>query len=229
MLRPAMPHDDDSEDSVRSPITEPTVRALAHGAVGPGRVTTYAALGAAAGSVPIPWVPDLLSRRVRGALTADIAARHGLSITPEARDILAEPAGTEGPRGMGAQAMRFFVRRVLGRFGPLAVVPTVRTAIETFVLGHLFARYLDAARTERAARIDVEEARQVRQAIDKAVGLALSPEMRSTIEVAPRPPEDLRDGLTKMIDGVLMTFASAPEWVLHRLEAAFDEAIARSR
>jgi hypothetical protein len=224
-----MTHPDDSEDAVRSPITEPTARALAHGAVGPGRVTTYAALGAVASSVPIPWVPDLLARRVRGALTADLAARHGLSVTSEARDILCEPAGTEGPRGMGAQAMRFFVRRVLGRFGPLAIFPTVRSAIETFVLGHLFARYLDTARIERAARIDVEEARQVRLAIDKALALALSPEMRSSIDVAPRPPEELRDGVTQMIDGLLMTFASAPEWVLKRLEAAFDEAIARSR
>ena len=224
-----MPPRDETEAAVSSPMTEPATRSLAHGAVGAGRVSTYAVLGAVAGSVPVPWVPDLLTRRVRGALTTDIAARHGLSITSEARDVLAEPAGTEGPRGMGKQAMRFFVRRVLGRFGPLAVVPTVRSAIETFVLGHLFSRYLGASRTERAVRIDVEEARTVRQAIDKAVGLALSPEMRSQIDVAPRPPEELRDGLTQMIDGVLMTFASAPEWVLHRLEAAFDEAIARGR
>ena len=134
-------------------------RGLARPVVGPGRVGTYAAIGAVAGAVPLPWLPDVFARRVRGALVQDLVGRHGLSITPEARDLLAEPAGTEGPRGLGAQAVRFVTRRLLGRFGPLAIVPPIRSGLETFVLGHLFARYLDAARTERAARIDVEEAR----------------------------------------------------------------------
>src|ERR1700733_4865432 len=133
-------------DPERDELSEPVARGLAMQPVGPGRVVTYA---------------------VRGALTQDIAARHGLSITLEARDLLAEPAGTEGPRGLGAQAMRFVTRRLLGRFGPLGFVPPVRSGLETFVLGHLFARYLESLRTERAARIDVEEARELRRAIDR--------------------------------------------------------------
>jgi len=190
-------------------------------------VGTYAVLGAVAGSVPLPWIPDAFSRRVRGALAQDIAARHGLSITIEARDLLAEPAGTEGPRGLGAQAMRFVTRRVLGRLGPLAIVPPIRSGLETFVLGHLFARYLDLFRTERAARIDVEEARELRRAIDRALVLAMSPEVHSHVDAAPRPAEEVRDTVTQVVDGVLMTFASAPEWMLRRIEAAFDQAVAR--
>src|SRR5580700_7547791 len=92
-------------DATESPLAEPVARGLARQPVGPGRVGTYAVLGAAAGSVPLPWLPDAFARRVRGALTQDIAARHGLSITLEARDLLSEPAGTEGPRSVGAQAM----------------------------------------------------------------------------------------------------------------------------
>jgi hypothetical protein len=216
-----MSRDGEDDDRIATHGARPLAAASA-----PGRVSTYAVLGAMAGSVPVPWVPDMLARRVRGALVTDVAARRGLSITLEARDLLSEPAGTEGPRGVGAQAMRFFVRRVLGRFGPLAVVPPVRSAVDTFVLGHLFARYVDS-RTERAIRIDVEEAREVRRAIDRAISLALSPEVRSRIDTAPRPPEELRDTVTQLIDGVLVTIASAPEWVLGRIEAAFDEAIAR--
>jgi hypothetical protein len=218
---------DSDAGASRGSLAEPVARGLARQAVGPGRVGTYAVLGAAAGSIPLPWIPDAFARRVRGALTQDIAARHGLSITLEARDLLAEPAGTEGPRGLGAQAFRFVTRRLLGRFGPLGFVPPIRSGLETFVLGHLFARYLESARTERAARIDVEEAREVRRAIDRAILLAVSPDVHSHIDAAPRPAEELRDTVTQVIDGVLMTFASAPEWLLARIEAAFDEAIAR--
>jgi hypothetical protein len=202
-------------------------RGLARQPVGPGRVGTYAVLGVAAGSVPLPWLPDAIARRVRGALTQDIAARHGLSITLEARDLLAEPAGTEGPRSVGAQAMRFVTRRFLGRFGPLSFIGPIRSGLETFILGHLFARYLERTRTERAARIDVEEARELRRAIDRALVLLVSPEVHSHLDAVPRPPEELRGTITQVVDGVLMTFASAPEWMLRRIEAAFDEAIAR--
>src|SRR5271170_5741091 len=167
-------HDPDTDA-----IVPDVARPLAQPSVGPGRVGTYAALGAAAGSVPLPWLPDAFARRVRGALAQDLAARHGLSITREARDLLSEPAGTEGPRSVGAQAMRFVTRRLLGRFGPLGFVPPIRSGLETFVLGHLFARYLDGLRTERAARIDVQEAREVRRAIDRALLLSVSPELHA--------------------------------------------------
>src|SRR5271154_3773887 len=127
-------NDDDDDRALRR---DPVAHGLARHASGPGRVGTYAMLGAAAGSVPLPWLPDAVARRVRGAMAHDIAARHGLSLTREARDLLSEPAGTEGPRGIGGQALRFFTRRVLGRFGPLAMVGPIRGGVETFVLGHL--------------------------------------------------------------------------------------------
>ncbi len=218
---------DSDTDATRGPLADPVAHGLATRTVGPGRVATYAVLGAAAGSVPLPWVPDAIARRIRGALAQDIAARHGLSITREARDLLAEPAGTEGPRGLGGQAVRFVTRRFLGRFGPLAFISPVRSGLETFVLGHLLARYLETARTERAARIDVEEARDLRRAIDRALVLTVSPEVHGHVDGVPRPAEEVRDTVTQVVDGVLMTFASAPEWLVRRIEAAFDEAIAR--
>jgi hypothetical protein len=218
---------DSDANATEAPLADPVARGLARHSVGPGRVGTYAVLGVAAGAVPLPWLPDALARRVRGALTQDIAARHGLSITIEARDLLAEPAGTEGPRGLGAQAVRFVTRRLLGRFGPLGIVPPIRSGLETFVLGHLFARYLESHRTVRAARIDIEEARELRRAIDRALVLAVSPEVHGMVESAPRPSEELRDTVTQVVDGVLMSVAGAPEWMLRRIEAAFDEAVTR--
>jgi hypothetical protein len=188
-----------------------------------GRLGVFSTLGALTGAVPLPWLPDTLARRVRGALLHDVAARHGLSLTPEARDVLSEPSGTEGPRGIVAGALHYLGLRLLVRLGPLAVVPPLRAAVQTFVLGHLFNHYLDTARTERAVRVDVEEARRVRQAIDHALVHAVTV-AEARAEGAPAAaPEDLRDATTAMIDGVLTAAAGLPGWLLRRLEAAFEE------
>jgi hypothetical protein len=96
--------------------------------LGEGRLGTYTMLGAACGIVPLPWIPDATVRRVRGALVHDLTSRHGLSLTPEARTILVEPNGTEGPRGFLSQGAKFAVGRVLGRFGPFAMIAPVRSA-----------------------------------------------------------------------------------------------------
>jgi uncharacterized protein (DUF697 family) len=203
--------------------------ALGRRQLGGGRLGTYTILGAATGVVPLPWVPDAIVRRVRGALVHDLTSRHGLSLTPEARGVLTEPAGTEGPRGVIGQGVTFAVTRVLGRFGPLAAIAPVRSALGTFVLGHLLQRYLETARTQRSVRIDVEEARRVRRAIDQALLYALTTQPRPSREDPPIPPEDLRDQSTQIIDGVLISVASLPGWLTRRLEAAFDEVLANVR
>ena len=193
-----------------------SVRTLSRQPMSAGRVGTYAVLGAAVGTAPIPWLPDALARRIRGALAQDVAGRHGLSLTQEARDILAEPSGTEGPRGFFAQGMRFVTRRLLGRLTPLGFLPPVRAGLDTFVLGHLLHRYLESSRTERAVRIDVEEARRVRRAIDLAIVHAFSADIHTALEEVPAPSEELRDPVTKMIDGALITAAGLPGWILRR-------------
>ncbi|MDP8999477.1 MAG: hypothetical protein M3O46_05140, partial [Myxococcota bacterium] len=144
-------------------------------------LAAYATLGASASAMPLPLLPDALLRRVRGAVVHDVATRHGLSLTPDARDALAEPAGAHGARGLTSQALRYFgVRlavRMLVRFGPIALVWPLRDALRTYVLGHLFDRYLERLRTERAVRIHLEEARRVRRAIDGALMRAMTPAM----------------------------------------------------
>src|SRR5262249_44298615 len=132
---------------------------LAKPQLGPGRLGTYTALGAMTGTVPLPWLPDVVARRIRGALVHDVASRHGLSITPDARKVLAEPAGPEGPRTFIGHAAQFLAGKVLSKVGPLWVLGPVRNGAQTFVLGHLMHRYLTRARKEPSVRIDVEEAR----------------------------------------------------------------------
>jgi hypothetical protein len=203
--------------------------ALGRRTLGSGRLGTYTMLGAATGIVPLPWLPDAMVRRVRGALVHDLAARHGLSLTVEARAMLVEPGGSDGPRGFVTQGVTFMVTRVLGRFGPLALIPPVRSALGTWVLGHLLQRYFETARTARSVRIDVEEARRVRRAIDQALLYALTTDARRGRDNMPVPPEDLRDPSTQLVDGVLISLANMPGWLVRRVEAAFDEVLANVR
>jgi hypothetical protein len=39
----------------------------------------------------------------------------------------------------------------------------------------------------------------------------------------PEPIDDQRDTATQFVDGVLITIAGAPSWLLRRLDEAFDE------
>jgi hypothetical protein len=217
--------DKDDSDLTSDPRRSDLVRSQ----LGGGRLGTYTALGAVCGVVPLPWVPDATVRRVRGALVHDLTSRHGLSLTHEARKILIEPNGTEGPRGFLKQGASFAISRVLGRVGPFAFIPPVRSALGTYVLGHLLQRYLETARTVRAVRIDVEEARRVRRAIDQALIYALTTEARASREDPPYAPEDLREGNEHIVDGVLISIASMPGWLVRRLDAAFDEVLSTIR
>jgi hypothetical protein len=217
--------------SPRSPLSReedasPTVRVRS--TVNRGRLGVYAGIGAAVGAVPIPWLPDTITRRVRGALLHDVAVRHGLSLTREARDLLAEPSGPDGPRGLLAQALSFFgaklALRAFTRFGPIGLVWPARAALQTYVLGHLFDRYLELGRTERAVRIDVEEARRVRQALDGALARSITlppPAIQEPTEI-----DDQRDAVTAFVDGMLGLAAGLPDRLMRRLEAAFDDLLA---
>lgn len=194
------------------------------------RLGVYAAMGAGVAVLPLPWVPDSLVRRVRGALVHDVAVRHGLSLTPEAREVLAEPAGPDGPRGIVAQALRFFgvkiAARTLSRLGPVGLYWPVRDALRTYALGHLFDRYLELSRVERAVRIDVGEARRVRQAVDGALARSLTVDPGTPHE--PTVIDDQRDGTTVLVDGVLGMAAGVPSRLMRRLDAAFDELLAHA-
>src|SRR5664279_5666333 len=143
---------------------------------GIGRIAVYAVLGGASGVVPLPWLPNAIARRLRGALAQDIAARHGLSLTKEARDLLSEPEPREAARGLFGEAIRFATRRLITRFSPLAVLPPVRGAAHVFALGHLFNRYIEKNRSLRSVRVDAEEARLIRKGIDAAMTAVLNPE-----------------------------------------------------
>jgi uncharacterized protein (DUF697 family) len=198
---------------------------LARHSFGGGRLGTYTILGAASGTLPLPWVPSAIVRRVRGALVYDLASRHGLSLTPEARSLLIEAGGDDGWRGVLSQGVAFATTKVLGRLGPLAIIPPVRSALGTFVLGHLFARYLEIARASRSVSINAAEAQRIRRAIDQALIRVLTTEARPLRQDSPFAAADTRDAITQIVDGILISVAGVPSWLVRRLEAAFDEVL----
>ena len=193
--------------------------------LGAGRLGSYALMGAAIGSIPLPWIPGSMASRVRGALVQDVAVRFGVSLTPEARDALVEPGVTEGSGGFVGSALNYAATRVLSRFGPLMFLAPLRSALVTFALGHLFTRYLQTAREASAVRIDQAEARRVRHAINRSLTLLFTTApVREHLENA--APEELRDQVTQATDGLISFAASLPGWVVRRLDAAFDAALA---
>jgi hypothetical protein len=195
-----------------------------------GRLGVYAALGASIGAVPLPWIPEALVRRVRGALVHDIAVRHGLSLTPDAREVLADPAQNGERPGAVGQVLRFvgvrLAMKTLARVGPVGALWPLRNALRTYALGHLFDRYLARSRRGDSRSIEPEEARRVRRAIDGALLRA------TTVHDAPvpEPPvlDERRDPATMVVDGLLGAAAGVPARLVNRLDIAFDELLANS-
>ena len=103
----------------------------------------------------------------------------------------------------------------------------MRSAVDTFLLGHLLGRYWNPARTPQ--RVDLDEARRVRRAMDQAILYAITTEGTPLALPEEPPVEDLRDAATRVTDGVLQRLAGTPGWLLARVEAAFDDVLLAAR
>jgi len=211
---------------VPAATTPNAIDATALGAAPPGRLGLLTTFAVAATALPLPILPDRLVSRVRGAIAHDTVARHGLSLTTDARAVLAAPGSLD--RAMAVRAAEMLLKAVLKRLGPLAAAVFVARGLETFALGHLLDRYLSRARAERGTRIQTDEARRARTLIDRALVRAFSPKLRPGIAILPGPVEDVRDEWTRWTDAVLLTGAALPSYVERRLEAAFDEVLAEA-
>ena len=188
-----------------------------------GRLAVMTAYAVAATAIPVPFIPDRVIVMVRGAVVHDVMARHGLSLTSDARAVLAEPDSETRTRLI--HAAESVARRLLRRLRPLGVLTAATRGIELYALGLLLERYVTKVRAHGAVRMHLEEARLVRDAIDRAVVRALSPALRPSLTTQGEGVEDLRDELTRWIDALLLTSAALPSYLERRLEAAFDEVV----
>jgi hypothetical protein len=170
----------------------------------------------------MPILPSVVLRRVRGALAFDIATRHGLSLTEEARREMSEPS-KRSQGGTLLTTVAFVARRTLRRLGWLGLLPPFAAWLEVYALGLLFDRYLERVRSSSTLRVHGPEARLVREAIDAAVSRAFSPSLEPRKRLTRTDPaEELRPMSTRIFDGVLLGLAGVPDHVKRRLETAFD-------
>lgn len=189
-----------------------------------GRLGVLTAASVVAFAIPLPFVPDRIVGRLRGAIAHDAAARHGVSLTPDARKVLAEVDSEHGGRAMARKAAEMFGIALLKRgLGPLSALANVARGLEVYAFGHLFDRYLANARRSGAVRIHAEEARRIRELIDRAMLHSFSPTLSLPSVTMQDAVEDLRDDLTRWIDSAILTGASLPSYVERRLDAAFDD------
>ncbi len=190
-----------------------------------GRLAILSGLAVAASAIPIPFVPERLVATVRGSVVQDVAARHGLSLTRDARAALAEARGEAPARLLARRLLGVLSKTVLRRVGPLGFLTATATSLEVFALGHLFERWVEHHRGSRSVRIHESEARRIRAFVDRATVHALSPSVTAKQLPPSAAVEDLRDESTKIVDAVLLNAAGLPGWVVRRLDAAFDEVV----
>lgn len=202
------------------------VAAAAHEEPAAGRLAILAGMAVVASTIPLPFVPDRMLSRVRGAVAYDVVARHGLSLTSDAREALAHPNSDRRTMVLARKVVETVVRMVLRRLGPLGAASSAVRAFEVFALGHLLERYVVHVRPLGAVRIHADEARTIRELIDRAVLRALAPSLSPRSMTLSEPAEDLRDELTRWIDTLLLTGAALPGYIERRLDAAFDAVVA---
>lgn len=192
-----------------------------------GRLWVLAVMGLFAGALPLPAIPTALLRRVRGAVVHEVSGRYGLGFTAEARAWMSEPSKTVR-RGAFVATAAFVAKRALRRLGMLGVLPPALAWLEVYALGVMFERYLAALRQSQTVRIDLDEARTLRTAIDQATGRVLSVGLHAERPSRSGPVEELRDLPTRVSDGILIGIASGPSYLRRRLETAFDHAMRES-
>lgn len=191
-----------------------------------GRLAVLTAMAMATRAIPLPFVPDRVLYRIRGAVAHDVATRHGLSLTTDARAALAAPNSDKRRSAMARKLVELASNQVLKRLGPLGALSAVARSAEVFALGHLFDRYVRETRESGAVRIHEAEAKTIRELVDRAVLRALSPQLTPRLVTAEAASEDLRDEFTRWIDAALLTGAALPSYVERRLDAAFDAVVA---
>jgi len=178
--------------------------------------------------IPLPIVPNRVLQHLRGALAYDVASRHSISLSTDARRALATPSSRDRMRAALRSGVELLAKRLLRRIGPLAPLSTAAATFEVYALGRLLERYFVNVRPKGTMRMHEAEALRVRRVIDESVLRTFYP------STAPRPllltetVEDLRDEFTRWVDTLLLTGATLPSYLERRLEAAFDDLVQRS-
>ncbi len=194
-------------------------------------LAVYASAAGIVGFVPLPLVDELLGDLARGSAMRRVAARHNVSLLPEARELLSKPISR--PRKNG-RLLRSIVSRLAA---PLRIVSRVEDGATAFASARLLDHYLATSERRLGSAIHLEEAKEIRNAMQRALGETVVRAVRDAPASFFRVVADVARGVTKedderrtilerMMDTLLDAAAEAPPNVGDELVGRFEEALA---
>lgn len=202
---------------------------------GTSGAVVYAAAAGALSAVPVPLLDTALAGIARGSAVRRVAARRGVRLSRDARDVLSKVGVTRHVGTGPARLLRIALSRALA---PVRVASRLEDASASFFTVVLLDHYLRTGDRRAGAPLGGLEAERVRAAMEDAIGhggldvLRSAPigalqlayrALRAGIEV---DAED-RGPIERVIDTLLDGIADAPAGTLERLTEHFDAALAR--
>lgn len=198
-------------------------------------VTVYAAVTGLAGAIPIPLLDSMLSELSRGAAMRRVARRHGVTLTPDARAILAGPGTVQATSSERGRLVKMALASVLA---PLRIAARLEDAVGTLFAAVLLDHFLRRPDRPRGATLTQAEARRVRSATETAIGeagfdaiktvpLGLFRILRRAFDVTLAADVEGRSPIERFVDAVLDGLADAPDDLVDTLTLQFDRALER--
>lgn len=199
-----------------------------------GFVPVYAIAAGLAAAVPMPFVDSMLARTARGSAMRRVAARHGLTLAPEARRILGEAELPKDVRVKGYKVARTVVQRYLF---PMIPISRLEDGLAALGSAMLFDSYLRHRPLPQGSVVGVPEALEIRSAIDAALLQGSGDLARSMPEVASRVAKETvkvirttdaegRRRFEALVDHFLDAIADVPESMLRTLELRLEQQLA---
>jgi hypothetical protein len=183
----------------------------------------------------VPLLDAVLSELARGAAMRRVARRHGVVLTPDARAIL---AGQGAVHATSTERGRLLKSALSSFLAPFRIAARVEDAVGTLLAAILLDYFLRRPYRTRGAVLAEEEARRVREAIERAVGaagfdalktvpLGLFRILRRGFEALVTPDQsESRSPIERFVDAVLDGLADAPNELVDGLIHSFDDALA---
>jgi len=233
-----------SEDRIAESMLDDGERpsTLVHGAPpvaldrpGTSGAVVYATAAGLLAAVPIPLLDGALAGIARGSAVRRVAARRGVRISRDARDVLSRVGITRHVGTGPARLIRIALSRALA---PVRIASRIEDASASFFTVVLLDHYLRTGDRRPGAPLGGLEAERVRAAMEDAIahgGLdALRSVPNGVVELAYRSvraaidvdAED-RGPIERLIDTFLDGIADAPAGTIERLTEHFDAAMAR--
>lgn len=196
-------------------------------------VGVYAAITGLAGAIPVPLLDSAMSELSRGAAMRRVARRHGVTLTPDARSVLASPGSihaTSSDRGR-------LVKLALSSFlAPIRIASRLEDAVGTLFSAVLLDHFLRRPDRPDGATLTEAEARRVRAATERAIGetgfdviktvpVGLFHILKRAFDAMLAADPEGRSPVERFVDAVLDGLADAPDDLVDALTLQFDRAL----